>query len=113
MPELLEPTLESRLDAVAALCRQFGVAALDVFGSAVDGRFDARRSDYDFIVRFHPRPDVSVAQRYLAFSQALEDLLGRPVDLMTDHPIENPYLRQAITATRRPVYADPAAQASA
>lgn len=113
MQDLLEPGLESRRDAVAALCRQFGVASLEVFGSAVTGPFDPSRSDYDFIVRFQPRPDVTMARRFLAFNQALESLLGRPVDLMTDHPIDNPYLRQAIAATRTPLYADPAAQAPA
>ncbi len=113
MSYLLEHGLESRRDAVVALCRQFGVESLDVFGSAVTGRFDPMRSDYDFIVRFHHDPQVTVARRYLAFSQALETLLGRPVDLMTDHPIDNPYLRQSIAATRRPLYVDPAAQALA
>ena len=113
MQDLLEPGLEARRDAVAALCRQFAVASLDVFGSAADGRFDPKHSDYDFIVRFHPLPDQTVARRYLAFSDALEALLGRPVDLMTEHPIDNPYLRQAVAASRRPLYVDPAAQASA
>jgi uncharacterized protein len=113
MQDLLEPGLEARREDVASLCRQFGVAALDVFGSAVNGQFDPSHSDYDFIVRFHPRPDVTMARRYLAFHQALEALLGRTVDLMTDHPIDNPYLRRAITATRTALYVDPAAQAPA
>ena len=113
MQDLLESGLEARRDDVAALCRAFGVASLDVFGSAANGRFDPARSDYDFIVRFHPVPDQTVARRYLAFSDALQALLGRPVDLMTDHPIDNPYLRQAIAASRRPLYVDPPAQAPA
>jgi hypothetical protein len=32
---------------------------------------------------------------------------------MTDHPIENPYLRRAVDASRRAIYVEPAAQASA
>lgn len=103
--------LTARLPQVAALCRAHGVSRLEVFGSAADGRFDPTRSDYDFVARFAPRPAESMARRYLGFTQALEDLLGRPVDLMTDHEIANPYLRAAVEATRVTVYAEPAAEA--
>ena len=77
------------------------------------GRFDAARSDYDLIARFAPDESQSMGRRFVAFSEALEALLGRSVDLMTDHPIENPYLRAAVSATRRIVYAQPTAEASA
>jgi len=55
----------------------------------------------------------SLGRRFVAFSDALEALLGRPVDLMTDHPIENPYLRESIASSRRLLYAEPTAQAPA
>lgn len=83
-----------------------------MFGSAADGRFDPARSDFDFIVRFAPGDGGSLARRFLAFADALESLLGRHVDLMTDHPIENPYLRRSVQATRRPLYVEPTAEAS-
>ncbi len=109
----LEPRLAAQRIAIAGLCQTHGVAALDVFGSAADGRFDPERSDYDFIARFAPREGDSLARRYVAFSEALEALLGRHVDVMTDHPIANPYLRAAVAASRREFYVEPAAQASA
>ena len=43
---------------------------------------------------------ASMAERFVAFSKALEQLLGRKVDLMTDHLIDNPVLRVAVDATR-------------
>jgi predicted nucleotidyltransferase len=114
MAALIEPRLAAQRGAVAALCRRYGVVALDVFGSTADGRFDPSSSDYDFIARFAPREaGDSLGRRYLAFSEALESLLGRPVDVMTDHPIANPYLRAAVAASRRPFYAEPAAETSA
>jgi predicted nucleotidyltransferase len=109
----VEPQLAAQRDAIAALCRAHGVLALEVFGSAADGRFDPARSDYDFIARFAPDESRSLARRFVAFSEALEVLLGRPVDVMTDHPIENPYLRAAVAATRRLVYAESPAQTPA
>ncbi len=74
---------------------------------------DPERSDYDLIARFAPRDELSLGRRFVAFSEALESLLGRPVDLMTDHPIDNPYLRQSVEATRRSLHVEPAAQTPA
>ncbi len=109
---LAQPLIDHR-DDIARLCKEHGVTRLEVFGSAADGRFDPARSDFDFIVRFAPDEGSTLARRFLAFSDALESLLGRHVDLMTDHPIENPYLRRSVEATRRPLYVEPAAEASA
>ena len=110
--------MEARLlelrDSIAALCRRHGVTRLEVFGSAADGSFDAgRRSDYDFIARFGEAGDESLARRFLAFGDALEQVLGRKVDLMTDHEIANPYLRAAVQATRTTVYVESPAEAPA
>jgi len=37
-------------DAIAELCRQYGVSSLEVFGSATTGAFRNGDSDVDFIV---------------------------------------------------------------
>lgn len=107
----MEPKLVDKQAEMAALCRQFGVSRLDVFGSAAVGGFDPASSDYDFIASFSARSGVSMARRFLGFSDALEALLGRKVDLMTDRPIENPYLRAAVDASRRTVYAESPSEA--
>jgi predicted nucleotidyltransferase len=76
-------------DAIADLCRQYGVRRLSVFGSALTDRFDAERSDVDFLVEF---PD-EVPHRFDAYfdlKQALEALVGRPVDLVEVGALKNP-----------------------
>lgn len=107
----MEAKLITKRVDIAELCRQFGVTRLEVFGSAAAGAFDTVSSDYDFIASFAVRPDVSMARRFLGFSDALETLLERRVDLMTDRPIENPYLRAAVNASRETVYVESAAEA--
>jgi hypothetical protein len=107
----METALVAQRERIAELCRRHGVTRLEVFGSAVDGSFDPQRSDYDFIACFSERPDTSLARRFVDFGEALEQLLGRGVDLMTDHRIENPYLRAAVQATRTALYDESAAQA--
>ena len=111
-PGIAPPLIEHR-EAIAKLCREHGVERLEVFGSGADGRFDPQRSDFDFIARFAPESMDSIAQHYVAFSEALARLLGRHVDLMTDHPIENPYFRRAVDATRCEIYVRTPAQAPA
>lgn len=111
MPAFAQPLIDHH-DAIVRLCRTYGVERLEVFGSAADGRFDPARSDFDFIVRLAPRPAESLAMRYFGFVEALEALLGRPVDVLSDGPIENPYLRRAVDASRRTLHDESAAQAS-
>lgn len=77
-----------RRDALVALCRRHGVARLEVFGSAArGGGFDPARSDIDFLVTFTPaaRDDLG---GFADFKEALEALLGRPVDLVEREAIE-------------------------
>ena len=112
---LAQPLLAHH-DAIVKLCREFGVERLEVFGSAADGRFDPQRSDVDFIVRLSPVAGVgggSLGRRFVGLADALEAVLARRVDLMTDKPIRNPYLRQAVDASRRLIYEQPPAQTSA
>jgi len=69
-PPLAQPQFDHR-DEIVALCRAYGVERPEFFASAADGRFDAQRSDYDFIVRLAQRPQESLARRYLGFIDAL------------------------------------------
>ena len=46
------PLIEERRDAVGQLCREHRVRRIEVFGSALTDRFDAKSSDLDFVVSF-------------------------------------------------------------
>lgn len=97
--------IEHKRTALAELCHRYGVERLYVFGSAVQGRFDARCSDLDFLVSFADRePTGEYADRYLGFADDLERLFGRPVDLVTEQSIRNPYLRSEVESTRQLEY---------
>jgi len=107
-PPPLAPLITERSDAIATLCRRYGVERLEVFGSAADGRFDPSRSDVDFIVRLAPtdqaRGGGSLGRRFIGLAESLEALLQRRVDLMSDGPIRNPYLDRSVQAPRRVIY---------
>jgi len=59
---------------------RYGATDLAVFGSVASG-FAPSTSDVDVLVRFD---GPATAQRYFGVQFHLEDLLGRPVDLVTD-----------------------------
>ncbi len=89
--------------AIAALCRDFGIRKLEVFGSATTDAFDPDRSDVDFIVDLGGY-ERGVAKRFMRFADALEALLGRKVDLITEEQIQNPYFRYAVNQQRVTIY---------
>ena len=99
------PEIAERADALRHLCRKHGVRRLDLFGSAAAGLFDTDDSDLDFLVEFDPISPGSYADAYFGLLEALEELFGRPVDLVVDTAIRNPYFRQAVEQTRSPLYA--------
>ena len=86
---------------------------LDLFGSAATGAFDPATSDLDFVATFADTHAPDYLDRYLNFADALEALFDRPVDLLTENMIENPYFRQAVEASRQPIYAERNAPAAA
>jgi predicted nucleotidyltransferase len=97
--------IEHQRTASVELCSRYRVERLYVFGSAVLGHFDVRCSDLDFLVRFCDRePTGEYADRSLGFAEALERLFDRPVDLVTEQSIRNPYFRREVESTRKLLY---------
>ena len=96
--------LSGHRDAIAALCRRFGVARLELFGSAAGPSFVPGQSDYDFLVELDAHAPGSRAERLLGLADALEALLGSPVDLVNPRYIRNPYFAAEVQRTRQPVY---------
>jgi uncharacterized protein len=105
--------VEQHLDAIRALCRTYGVRRIELFGSAATGAFDATTSDLDFVVTFADTRSPGYADRYLGFAEALEALLGRSVDVVTERSIQNPYFRRAVEASLQPIYDERDATAAA
>lgn len=103
------PQIANHSAALADLCRRFGVVRLDLFGSAVTGRFDPVRSDLDFVAEFaRPAPTVEYADRFLDFANELEKILGRPVDVVSATALRGSRLGSAIESDRQNVYVESA-----
>ena len=75
------------------LVQRFGVADIALFGSTARGEA-APDSDLDILVRFD---GPATSKRYFGVQFYLEDLTGRPIDLVTDkalRPELRPYVEQ-------------------
>jgi predicted nucleotidyltransferase len=101
----MDPSVAERRAEIAELCRQYRVRRLELFGSAVGEEFDPQRSDADFLVEFERLAHGEHADAYFGLREALQSLLGRPVDLVMTRAIRNPYFLQAIEPTRTVLYA--------
>ncbi len=91
-------------DELRILCRRFYVRRLDLFGSAARDDFDPDRSDIDFLVEFDRSAPGNPFDTYFGFKEALEELFGRPVDLVEAGAVRNPYLKASIEQSRQNVY---------
>ncbi len=105
-------TIAERTAEVASLCRRYGVARLDVFGSAARDDFDPSRSDIDFVVQFNEHAKLDMYENFFGLREGLEALFGRPIDLLTTEQIKNPYLAASIDVDKRTIYAEKASQAA-
>lgn len=91
--------------AIARLCAAAHVRRLSLFGSGTRPDFDGDRSDLDFLVEFETLPPKDYAEAYFTLREGLQALLGKPIDLLTEPALANPYLRARVLQEARAVYA--------
>lgn len=97
----MHAAIANKRTELAELCRRYGVARLEVFGSAARGTdFDPRTSDADFLVEFDPNGSLAPFDQFFDLAEGLRRILERPVDLVESSAVHNPYLRAAINRSR-------------
>jgi uncharacterized protein len=101
----VHPSVESALPQIADLCEQLGVVRLDLFGSATGDSFDPRSSDVDVLVEFGADTATGAFDAYFSLKEGLERILGRPVDLVAESSIRNPYFLEHVRHERVQLYA--------
>ncbi len=97
--------VNNRLSELVGLCHRFRVRKLELFGSATTAEFDARQSDLDFLVEFNTVSPADHADSYFGLLEALQNLLGRHVDLVETKAMKNPYFIRSVDRTRTLLYA--------
>jgi len=98
------PAIQDQADSIRSLCLNYGVRRLEVFGSAATSSKLPEDSDLDFLVEFQPNAYAAYADTYFGLLEDLQQLFGRPVDLVVGSAVENPYFLQSIERTKTLVY---------
>ena len=97
--------IEDKREAIVELCRRYGVARLDVFGSALRDDFRPGESDIDLLVDFGQMDPYQKVDAYFDLLDDLRAVLGTAVDLVMVGAVKNPYIAADIQATKRLLYA--------
>lgn len=96
-------TLEKYTSEIKRLCENHKVKSLYAFGSVLTDRFNSE-SDIDLIVDFSTINVEDYADNYFDFKFSLQDLLNRPIDLLEEKAIKNPYFKKSVNQQRQLIY---------
>jgi predicted nucleotidyltransferase len=96
-------TLSAYKNEINALCANHNVKSLYAFGSVLTPNFNTN-SDIDLIVDFKEIDVKDYADNYFDFKFSLQDILNRPVDLLEEQAIKNPYFKEELNKKKVIVY---------
>lgn len=99
---LIRSGIEVSNEALAELCRRYGVRELSLFGSSARGDF-RQDSDVDLLVEFLPESRTTLLD-LADLHQELNALVGRSVDLVPKGALKR-LIRDEVLAEARRLYA--------
>ena len=86
---------------IQQICSDLSLQRLDLIGSAARDDF-ASNSDIDVLVNFGG--DERLFSRYFDLKERLEAIFERPVDVIEERAVKNPYFKKAIEKDRITIY---------
>jgi len=101
----MSPRIPIDSQRIAAFCRKWRIAKLELFGSVLRDDFRAD-SDVDVLVTYEPGTDRSLLEA-VEIEDELGRLLGRRVDLVPRRAIEQSYnwiRKRAILDSAQPIH---------
>jgi predicted nucleotidyltransferase len=95
--------IDKNIDKIITLCKRHKVKELFIFGSILTQKFNDS-SDIDFLVQFENIDILDYFDNYMDLKEKLENLLGRPIDLLENQAIHNPIFRKVLDREKKLVY---------
>lgn len=95
--------VDKHMNEINRLCAVHKVKQLYVFGSVLTNKFNTD-SDVDFIVNFEPIEVLQYADNYYGLKFSLEEIFKRPIDLLEEKALKNPYFKKAIDNNKKLIY---------
>lgn len=101
---MLQPIFSTHLTEVIYLLEQHKVKRAYAFGSVCTENFN-NKSDIDILIDFEDGSDPLVyGESYWILSEKLEEIFHRPVDLIIEKSLRNPYFIKVINKTKTLFY---------
>lgn len=97
--------IKDNMKELHALCVQYKVGRLDLFGSAAKADFLPDTGDLDFLVEFQELPPGEYFDTYFDLLEDLHNLFNRPIDLIMTRAIRNRYFLQSVNQSKKTLYA--------
>lgn len=95
--------INDNLDKINTLCANHNVKTLFAFGSVCTDKF-SDSSDIDLLVSFGQMDYSDYAENYFTVADKFEEIFHRPVDLVTDKSLSNPYFIDSLNQTKTLLY---------
>ena len=105
--------IEKNKQQIEALCKKHHIKSLYVFGSALSDKDFTNNSDIDLLYDFDFE-DTTIDDlktwkfdpfiEFFHLKQELENITGRPIDLVSYNSIKNKYFKAAIDQTKQLIY---------
>ena len=100
---MMHKILTDNIENLKTLCIKYNVKSLYAFGSVCTESFN-EHSDIDLLISFYPMDYGDYADAYFELSEKLEGIFSRPVDLVTEKSLSNPYFIESINQTKTQIY---------
>jgi predicted nucleotidyltransferase len=99
----MQKIITDNIEKIKLLCQTHNVNSLFAFGSVCSEHFD-ENSDIDLLISFKPMDYADYADTYFTLANKLEDLFHRPVDLVTEKSLSNPYFIKSVNQAKTLIY---------
>jgi len=90
-------------ESIVAFCRRWKVSRFSLFGSILTDSYSPQ-SDIDVLITLCEDAGLSLWD-WIEMRDELQQLFGRPVDLIEESGLRNPFRRYEILRTRKVIYA--------
>ena len=101
---MVHPFIHSKIDEIRHLMQKHKMLRGYIFGSGTTNHFN-EKSDIDILVEVDESLDpVELGGHLWDLQFSLEDMLGRPVDLLTSRSLKNSFFIKKVNATKELIY---------
>lgn len=99
----MQKLVTENIEKIRMLCKKHNVQSLFAFGSVCTDNFNDR-SDVDLLISFNQMDFGDYADNYFELAEQFENIFDRPVDLVTDKSLGNPYFIGSVNKTKTLIY---------